>query len=183
MTEMSKARVSLAILVAAATAALGAGCGSSSNTMSPTDWANGVCGALVTWKSDITAIGNNLKAGTPTKATLQDAANQVEKDTQTLADSLKSLGKPNTQSGAQAQDAVNQLHSQITDGKAAIESATKGVSTVSGALAAVSSVSGTLSTMATQISSTVTKLEQLDPGGELQKAFSNASSCKKLKTG
>src|SRR5882757_8428282 len=127
MRGMPQARVSLAIMRATATGARAAGCGSSSSsdTMSATDWADGVCGAFVTWKSDITTIGNTLKSGTPTKATLQDAANQAEKDTQTLADSLKSLGKPNTQSGPQAQDAVNELHTQLTDGEAAIKSATK----------------------------------------------------------
>ena len=173
-----------AIVIAAAAGGLAPGCGSSSSdTTSATTWADGLCRAVVTWKSDMTSIGTGLKAGVPSKTTLQDASDQAGTATQKLTDSLKSLGKPDTQSGAEAKDAVDQLRTQLGDGADAIKSATEDVSSASGILLAVSSIASTLSTMVTQVSTTATTLEQLDPEGELQDAFSKASSCKVLQSG
>jgi hypothetical protein len=41
-------------------------------------------------------------------------------------------------------------------------------------------VTSTISTMGTQVQTTFTDLENLDPKGELESAFKNASSCKSL---
>jgi hypothetical protein len=183
IAAMLRVHIVLAIALAAATAALGAGCGSSSSGSSSTaKWADSVCGAIVTWKNDLAAAGTSLKQSVPTKQTLTSAAEQADTATQTLADSLKSLGKPDTTAGAQAQAAVMQLRTELTSGVAAIKSATNGVSGASATLLAVSSASSTLATMATQVSATVAKLEQLDPKGELTNAFSESSSCKSLKS-
>jgi hypothetical protein len=183
MAVMPRARIVIALTLAVATAGLAAGCGSSSSdTSSPDKWADSFCGAIVTWQNDLTSIGTSLKSGTPSKATLETAGQQAEDATQTLADSLKSLGKPDTQAGADAQAAVTQLQNDLTTDTEAIKKATSGVSSLSGTLTAISSISATLATMATQVSSTATTLQQLDPKGELESAFSKSSNCKTLKS-
>ena len=110
----------------------------------------------------------------------QAAANKAQTATQTFADTVKSLGKPDTTSGSAASDAVTQLDDELTAGASSIEDAVKGVSGVNATLAAVSSVSGTLATMGTQVSATVTTLQQLDAKGELENAFSQSSACQSL---
>jgi uncharacterized phage infection (PIP) family protein YhgE len=181
MSTMPSPRIASALALTVLTAGLGAGCGSSSSdTSSAADWADGVCGAIVTWRSDLTSIGANLKSSGPSKASLQTAAEEAETATKKLGDNLKSLGKPDTQSGADAQSAVNKLQSELTTGSESIKKDTDGISTLSETLSAVSSVSATLATMATQISSTISTITSLDAKGELQQAFSQSSNCKTL---
>jgi hypothetical protein len=182
MTVMPIPRIALAVALAAVAAALCAGCGSSSEQSATEKWADGFCSAIVTWQDDLTSIGTDLKSGgVPTKATVESAAQQAEDSTQTLADSLSSLGKPDTQAGADAQAAVTQLQGDISDGAASIKTTTADISGLSQALTAASAVSATLATMASQVSTAVTTLTQLDPKGELDDAFSQSSSCQSLK--
>jgi len=82
--------------------------------------------------------------------------------------------------GVTAKTSVNQLAQQLTTGRKTIESAIQGASGTTGVLTAVSTVSSTLVTLSTGVSSTVTKLQQLDPKGELQQAFKDADSCAPL---
>ena len=178
---MPKTRIALAVALTAAIAALSAGCGSSSEQSATEKWADGFCSAIVTWRDDLTSIGTDLKSGgVPTKATLQTAAQQAEDSTQTLGDSLKSLGKPDTQAGTDVQAAVQQLQGDISGGAASIKTTTADITGLSQALTAVSSVSATLATMASQVSATVTTITQLDPKGELDDAFSQSSACQSL---
>lgn len=181
---MAGSRIFPIVALGAALAALAAGCGSSSSSSDSSTtakWADGVCAAVVTWKDDLTSIGTSLKGKVPTEGSLNAAATQAEDATKTFADTLKSLGKPETTAGSEASAAVNQLDSELTAGASSIEAAVKGVSGVNATLAAVSTVSGTLATMGNQVSATVSKLKQLDAKGELENAFSQSSSCQSLK--
>ena len=58
----------------------------------------------------------------------------------------------------------------------AVKDATNGGSIVT----ALTTVTSTLSTMGSQVKMAIGELEKLDPGGELESAFKNASSCKSL---
>jgi hypothetical protein len=49
-----------------------------------------------------------------------------------------------------------------------------------GIATAVTTVTSTLSTMGSQVQTAFGELEKLDPGGELDSAFKDASSCKSL---
>jgi len=182
---VSAPRILLIVTIGAALAGFGAGCGSSSSSSSDSSstakWADGICTAVVTWKNELTSIGASLKGKVPTQASVEAAANKAQTATQTFADTVKSLGKPDTTSGSAASDAVTQLDDELTAGASSIEDAVKGVSGVNATLAAVSSVSGTLATMGTQVSATVTTLQQLDAKGELENAFSQSSACQSLK--
>ena len=186
MVIATASRRALAIGALAAAAVLAtAGCGGSSSgseTTSATDWANGVCSSIVTWENSLKSISSSLKAN-PSKDAVQTAVNDAKSATDTLAGDLKKLGRPDTDAGKQAKDAVDTLTSQLQSDIDKIESAVKDASGATGALNAISVVSGTIATMGTQISTTADQIRSLDAQGELQKAFSQADSCSTLKSG
>jgi hypothetical protein len=167
-----------------------AGCGSSKSSSttttsenaaaSRTNWANSVCGPLVTWKSTMKSIGQQLKGSTPSKSSLQSAAKQAESATQTLVNDLKAVGKPPTPAADQAKKTVDQLESELTSDAGSIKSTASNVSGVQSLSAAAKSVKATVSTMRTQVSSAVSQLKSLGPNGEWQQAFSQAQNCKTL---
>lgn len=175
-------RLALAAALFACLAFVAAGCGSSKPAATPTaDWANSVCGALVTWTTAMKSVSSGLKSGkTLTKSGIADSVSTANTATKTLADSLKSLGKPDTASGQQAKDAVSQLADELSTDVDKISAAVKKASGVSGLLSAVSSSSATLQKMGEQVSATFGTLQGLDAKGELEKAFSQSSSCKQL---
>lgn len=168
--------------VAVAAALLAAGCGgSSTKTSSTVDWANSVCSATTTWTGTLQDTASSLKDGPYTGEALQNAADQLQTATQTYLDDLKGLGAPDTQAGQDAKAAVDQLQSELQSGADTMRKATENVSGTSDVLNAVSVVTGTLSTMANEVDATIAKLQQLDPEGELQQAFSQADACAALK--
>jgi hypothetical protein len=183
---MTGVRVAVACAVVGVASLLASGCGGGSSattttTSSTAAWADGLCSAIATWETELTTIGSSLKGGVPTKATLQQAVTKADDATKTLAQSVKSLGKPNTPSGTAARNAVDQLQTELTSGADAIKSAVTGVTDLSGALTAVSTVSTRLVTMGNQVTATVSKVQQLDVSGELGHALTQAPACKSLK--
>ena len=171
--------ISLAAVVAVGL--LTAGCGSSSpKTTSTTDWVNGVCSSIVTWKSSIKSSTDSLKGGNLSQDSLKTTAGDMKSATETLQSDLKDLGKPDTDTGQKAKDSIDQLSSELKKDTDSIKSAADDVSNLSSAATAVTTISTTLATMGSQVSSTFSSLKQLDPKGELQSAFQKSSSCKKL---
>ena len=161
--------------------ALAAGCGSdSSEPETATDWANGVCTALNTWVDDVTAAADPLKSGDLSKGSLEDAADAVGSATSSLESDLKDLGKPDTEAGQQAKDAVDELSSALQAGVDSIKTAVDDVSGVSGVVTVVTTIGTTLATMQSQVTSAFTTLKGLDAQGELQDAFEQASACQQL---
>jgi hypothetical protein len=169
--------VLLLVLVAAA------GCGKDKSTSSAGAWADGVCGAITTWTTDVKSAGTNI-ANSPSKSSVQSAAGDVKDATSTLADTLKGLGKPDTAAGDQAKSTVDTLSEQLSSGVDKIEGATKDVSGLSGALQAASVVTSTLATMTTDVKNSVNDLESLQGQGkdELKTAFTQSSACKDMQS-
>jgi hypothetical protein len=163
-----------------------AGCGSKGTTTTTTtstaDWANSLCSAITTWQSSVNSAVSSVNGGNVTKPKLQTAANDVITATQTLADTVKNLGKPNTKSGAQAKQSLDQLSTQISDEQKKIKTAISGVNSVSGVIAAAPTVLASLQAMGAAVSSTFAQLRKLDASGELSSAFSQAGACKTLIT-
>jgi uncharacterized phage infection (PIP) family protein YhgE len=155
---------------------LAAGCGKS-KPPTAADWANGVCSALSTWKTSITSAVDSVKSGNVTKDSVTSAADDAKNATNKLTDDLKKLGKPDTNAGAQARQTVDQLSSQVSDGVDTIQTTVKNITSLSSGLAALPTVSSTLKTINDQITAAYKTLSNLDPGGELQKAFQSAPDC------
>lgn len=179
----------VAVIVLAA-AILAAGCGGSSSSSGTAtesaatpaeDWANGVCEAFTTWQSSITeagqAVGNN-----PTEQGITSAGDEIRSATQTLADDLRGLGRPDTESGQEAKAAIDQLATNLDASLQKITDAMENASGTAGAVAAASTITTTLATMGSQVGTTSQQLEQLDSQGELSDAFAQADSCAGLTT-
>ncbi len=167
-----------------AVVALAAGCGSdSSDPDTATEWADGVCTAFTTWAESITAAADPLTSGDISKDSLRSAADDLESATATLESDLKGLGKPDTEAGQEAKDAVDQLSSDLKTGAESIRSTAADVSSIGDIVGATTKVATTLSTMQSQVTSTFTTLEQLDAKGELRDAFEQASACQQLSSG
>jgi len=162
--------------------AFAAGCGKS-KPKTATDWANSVCSDVSDWTTSISDATNSLKSGNVSKDSVQKAVNDAKDATNTLTKDLKSLGKPPTESGAQAQQTVQKLSSQITEGVTTIENTVASVNSLSNAANAVSIIGSTLTVLKTDITAAYDSLVQLNPGGELQKAFQQADNCSSFRTG
>ena len=176
----------LALLPVALAALLVAGCGgssSSSSSPSPKDWADGLCSAITTWSNSVKTAGESLKSGNLQKGDLKKSTTEIKSATNTFADDLKALGKPNTDAGQQAKDAIDKLATQVNDDVDQLQSAVNdavGTGTTKSAVTAASSIATTLSTMSTQIGSAASKRQQADAKGDLEQGFRDAPACKKL---
>jgi len=146
-----------------------------------TAWADGTCGALVTWKDSVTAAAHSLKT-TPTRDGVNQAVDDAKSATKTLADTVRGLDAPGTAAGAKAHDTISSLETQMQTGVSKLQSAAGKVSGLSGTVEAVSTISTTLVTMRDQLSAAADALRGL-PTGELQDAVASSPSCGKLKSG
>jgi len=161
-----------------------AGCGGSgggsTGTQSATDWADGVCSAISTWTDSLKSAGQSLTGGNLSKNSLESAATDVKDATSQLEDDLKGLGKPDTESGDKAKQSIDELTSNVQQDVDTMDGAIKDAQNGGSVMTAITTVTSTLSTMSTQVQKAFSDLENLDPKGELESAFKNASSCKSL---
>jgi uncharacterized phage infection (PIP) family protein YhgE len=158
-------------------AALAAGCGGGDEeSAASTDWADGVCTALATWGDSIKSVTDDVTSSDSSKDRVQKATANVKEATDTLADDLQDLGRPGTESGEQAQDALEKLATGLRQDLAKIEDAADGDS----AAAAAATISSSLASMSGRIGTALNELEQLDAEGELSDAFEEADACQDL---
>ncbi len=162
-------------------AVLAGGCGGGDDTSATADWANDVCSAITTWTGSISAAATSIQSN-PSKGGLESVAGDVKESTQTFADDLKGLGKPDTEAGQKAKDSLDSLADELESSVDQIESSVQDAQGASGLLSAVSVVSAALVTMGNEVSSTFQQLEQLDAQGELEDAFKQADSCSALQS-
>ncbi len=168
----------LAAALAAGIALVAFGCGGDDESVpAATQWAGDVCTAVNSWRSDITATASSVTSN-PTRAGLQEAADDAKSTTETLVDTLKGLGAPDTESGDEARSALETLSTGLQGDVDAIQQAVQDVSGVQGLLPAVSSVSATLASISSQLSEALGQLGSLrDVDDQLRQAFTDAEPC------
>lgn len=185
----------LVLTLAAAIVAAGCGGGSSdssgsnssgasgteSSATAADDWANSVCEAFVNWNNSITDAGQAIKDN-PTEEGINSAGDEIRSATQTLADDLRGLGRPDTETGQQAKDTIDQLVTSLDTSLQKIRDAMDNASGTAGAVTAASTIGTSLVTMADHVSTAFGQLEDIDTQGELQSAFESADSCAGLTT-
>ena len=157
-----------------------ASCGGSDEGSNQAEtYANGVCGDLSTWVTQVQASVQSVKSATLATAEQQvnKAVNDVSDSTDELVNNLKGAGVPTTDDGDKAKSQVDALANQLSDQIDVIKSA---LESKGGALAQVAAISTALATMETAVRSAYDSLKELDPSGELQDAFKNADNCKSL---
>jgi len=183
-------RALLAVLILSA-AIVTAGCGGGSSSSSGTgtessataadDWANSVCEAFVTWNNSITDAGQGIRDN-PSEEGIRTAGEQIQSATQTLADDLRGLGRPDTESGQQAKDTIDQLATNLDTSLQKISDAMDSASGTAGAVNAASTIGTSLVEMADHVSTAFQQLQEIDAQGELQSAFEQGDSCAGLTT-
>jgi hypothetical protein len=156
---------------------------SGGGTVSTAEWANGFCTAVFNWGSTIRSTGQALQ-GNPSKAALQGAAAQIKNANQTLVASLKALGSPDFQGGAQVKSAIDELATTLKTHADAISSAMASVGSPQELRAAAQALSTNLIAMGTAFKSTLNQMKSANrqSGGSFKKTFDQAAACKKLKS-
>jgi hypothetical protein len=169
----------------AALALLAAGCGGDGNgadeTLSTTEWANGLCGSITAWTESLQSAAEPLTGGNISREALEEAADDVESSTKEFTDDLEDLGKPDTESGQEAKDLLDGLDEELDDDLQEIQSTVDDASSTD-ILSTVSTVSEALGEMARQVSSTFEELDQLDASNELEQGFEEADSCDEIRS-
>jgi hypothetical protein len=172
---------SLVLATTLAAALLAAGCGGDDSEGSATaDWAGDVCSALADWTESLQAATSSLQGSDDPVGSLESVVEDVREATGALADDLRGLGPPETDSGEQAKESLDTLASDLEDSIETIEAAGEDVSGANDVLTAVSTITGELAKMGTQVASAFGELAELDPGGELEAAFEEAPACDEL---
>ena len=153
-------------------------------TRTPTKkWASGVCSAVQTWIDDVDSTVQGLKGAGSLDAAADQAKTGVQSANEDLATSLDELGRPQSSEGKKVQKSVQKLQQDLDAVGADIQAAL--ADPPSGAVAAAATfaeIGAQLGEAGQAVRSAATALKGLDPGGDLQKAFQSAPSCKKLKT-
>jgi len=172
------------VFVALATAAAGCGSdesGEGADASATTTWADGLCGALRTWKGSLTQVGETLRDfENLSKSKLERAADDVANANAKLSDDVEELGEPPKVGQDDADAAVEDLSSKLRTSADEVRSATEDVSTPAEALQAVNVASGALLTMSSDISATVAELESIDAADAWRQAFADSDACQSL---
>ncbi len=170
------------IVVAFALAA--AGCGGSSDEGDATQaWAGGLCSALQTWSDSMQAASTTLQdTSSISPESIAGALGSVIDATSTLATDVKALGRPETESGQEAQQTVTELADTLETDAASLQKTldTAGGAGLGGVLDQLATVTRTLGSMASAVGQAFQELQKLDAKGELQDAFESADSCDSL---
>ena len=158
---------------------LAAGCGGSDES-SVEGWANGVCEASNDWRESLSDAAEELRAGPTTRDDLEAAGEDISEATEEFAEELRDLGRPETETGQEAQEILDRLSASIEQNKATLESEIAGASGLQGAVDAATAVASALTVMGAQLQSTFEQLQQLEPTGELSEAFESSEACDEL---
>jgi hypothetical protein len=174
---LAAAAISVAVLT------LAAACGGdsdSSGEAAAEDWAGDVCSAITTWRSSLADVAQTLQQGGITQESANDAVDEARDATNTFVDDLRGLGRPDTESGQEAQQTLDNLADDLEDGRKQVDDAVEGADTLQDLLAAVPTITQALTTMTGDVSDSFSTLQGLDPGGELEDAFQQSESCDEL---
>jgi methyl-accepting chemotaxis protein len=143
-------------------------------------WANGVCGNLSEWITDVDGAVTSLTEDglALDEDDLRDAVDQTQDATDELTEDLRDLGPPETPSG---QRAALELDALISDLQEQVDRVEQAVSGTDGLLEVATSVAAAVAAAVARLEETVDVLRQLDAGGELEAAFTNADDCESLR--
>ncbi len=179
--------VALTPVAAAALVLVASGCGGdSSQSAAAEEWADGVCAAITTWKTDVAAISTEAaEAITEPGATRDDVTTAVDdglQATESLVDELKALGPPDTPEGGDAKKEIDAFLEDAEGSADEVRTTLAGLPETGSVTALVTELSGLATNLASTIESgraLVATLEDL--GGDLRDGFENAESCQELR--
>ena len=178
-------RVPRALAVAAASlvaalSLLAAGCGGDDQSNAG-QWADSVCTDLNTWADSVTtAITGVMSQGLSiTSSDLRAAANQARSATSRLVDDLRQTGAPDTESGEQAQQEVQQLGDTIEQHANKTRELVEGASgSGAGLVATARSVLVEIGAAADAVKGALTSIGQA--GQDIRDGIESSDACSKL---
>jgi len=178
-------RVPRALAVAAASlvaalSLLAAGCGGDDQSNAG-QWADSVCTDLNTWADSMTtAITGVMSQGLSiTSSDLRAAANQARSATSRLVDDLRQTGAPDTESGEQAQQEVQQLGDTIEQHANKTRELVEGASgSGAGLVATARSVLVEIGAAADAVKGALTSIGQA--GQDIRDGIESSDACSKL---
>lgn len=183
---MTSRRALLACAAVLAVAAAGCGGGDESSSGSteatPTsEWADGFCTAITTWTSNIADIEDQFTdLSSFSEDSLQQAADDLEASTNRLVEDLRGLGAPDTESGEEIEQSIDELattvEAEIDEIRAAVENAS-GITELPGA---VQDILDSLGAMSTAFSSTLSTIGDADVQSELEDALETSPACDEI---
>ena len=105
------------------------------------EWADGFCTAVTSWTDELRRIGDDLRDPSSLSIdALKQAAGDVNAATDAFVEDVRALGAPETKSGREVQDSLENLADTVDAEKAEIEEAIEDASGVTGAAAAVTAI-------------------------------------------
>jgi hypothetical protein len=184
-------KLAVAVVACVVSLALVAGgCGGDDDSSSETEtsaetsaseWADGVCSALTTWTADLEAAAEPLgDVSSLSGDSIRQAADDVNVATESLTESLRGLGRPDTSWGEQVESSVEDIVAELESSAEALEDAVADVSGITDIPGAVGTITTTLTELGTDVQTLVQSLEDADVSGELETAFDEADSCADL---
>jgi chromosome segregation ATPase len=171
----------VAAVLIAFVAVFAAGCGDDENAAAT--WADGVCSSINDWQTDIEGNLDELRddPSAISADSVRAAAEDSLESTEAMLDELRELGAPETESGDQARQEVEQLLEALEERlervRDAAEAAEEGVAEL---IAVIASVANEVEGASQDARDTVEELRDLEPGGDLEEAFRNEDACESL---
>jgi len=162
-----------------------AGCGgsdgettTSAEATATTEWADGLCAAISTWKDELTSVTDQFTdLSSFSEEGLQNAADDVKSATDTFLEDVTSLGTPDTESGEEVKASVDELSTTLQNELDSIQTTVEDTSGITALPGAVADITASITAMSTALSSTITTIEDADVQGEIKDAIDNSPDC------
>lgn len=169
------------VLVVTSLALVSTGCmgDDSSETSSPTEWADALCTAISTWTNELQQIGTDITSS-PTTETLEQAADDLDTATTAFVDEIEGLGGPDTEGGDEIEESVQEFADTAEEEKAEVQEAVDDAEGATGIAGAIGVAGGSIQAMGGALQTMLQTFEDADVGGELEAAFEEAESCRQL---
>jgi hypothetical protein len=160
----------------------------SESTPSTTEWAGQVCTSLDKWRTSITSLAS--VSGIPTQDDVRKKLTDAQVATEQLVTDLKNIGPPETTSGTELKQKLEQQGDQLQQSyekvKTGAQSAVNNASGTADLLQRLAAVLPDFQKLVNEISTTIETLESSNVAGdsvdEVRQGFENAESCKKLRS-
>jgi hypothetical protein len=172
-----------AVLVLLVVSFAAAGCGGGDDddeaASTPTAaWADGFCTAITTWTTQLTNAVKPLRdLSKLSREKIEQAGSKIRTSSDAFASDLQALGRPETEAGDEAKDAVDGFVDTLNGELDEIDEAVEGVSGGTSIEDAITAVTASLTEVQKSFMSMLNTIRTGDASTELEAAFEDAESC------
>jgi hypothetical protein len=159
----------------AALAAVLASCGGEDEPPAQA-WADDVCTRINTWGQELRDIATGGSV-----AEIQQALDQAVTATDDLVTDLQEIGPPETESGAEAKAAVDELAGSTKERVDRVRAEAEDAEGSSDLLQLAASVATELDAAQQEARATFDQVSDLDPSGELREGIESSEACDELR--